>query len=413
MVVGKENIGKEGDGMNPISIILLSIFVVAFGLVSKRLEKSIITPAIAFVLFGIFTGPQVLGIIDLASLKGFLHGFAQITLVLILFTDAAKMDISKAGREFSLAMRLLWIGMPLTMIVGAFIGAVMFPFLGFWGAAVLATILAPTDAALVQPVITNKNLPSHIRQTINIESGLNDGLALPFVLFTMACLGLASHEHPLDYWLVFLGKQIVLGPLVGLAAGFAGGKIVHVFLKKQWMNAGFQQISALAMAVMIYYLAEEIGGNGFLAVFCGGLIMSRTCTEVCGQMYEFMETQGLLLKLFIFFIFGNAVIGVSLGWINWQIILYGLLSLTVIRMMPVFIGLIKTGLSLKDKFVLGWLGPRGLTSNLFAFLVLERVDIPHHEIIFTVVVLTVFMSILLHGLTASPLSRWYIKSTIS
>ncbi len=385
---------------------IVALLILAFGLVSGRLQHSVITPPMVFVTFGLLVSPAVLGLVDLDTGNELVRALAELTLILVLFTDAARINLSALRRDYHLPLRLLGISLPLTIAFGTLLGAVLFDYLAFWEAAVVAAILAPTDAALGQTVVSNPRVPARIRQALNVESGLNDGLALPIVLVFLAMAGTAE-DPELGFWANFTAAQIVLGPLVGVGVGYLGGRLVYLGTRTGWMNHSFQQLSALALSLLAFALAELVGGNGFIAAFTAGLTIGNAFRQVCGCLYEFAEAEGQLLALLTFMIFGGVLVWPMLGQLNWLIALYGVLSLAVVRMLAVAFSLIGAGLQPDTFLFLGWFGPRGLASIVFGLLALERANIAGREEIFAIVIATVLLSVFAHGLTAAQGTNWY------
>ena len=392
-------------------VILIALFVLLVGLVSGCLERSVLTLPMVFVTFGLLIGPVGLNFIRLDVESPVIHILAEATLVLVLFTDASRIDLKLLWRDYHLPLRLLGIGLPLTIAFGALIAAVMFEQLTFWEAAVAAAILAPTDAALGQAVVNSPRVPVRIRQALNVESGLNDGMALPFVLILLSLAGAAEKTQPLSYWLQFASAQLVLGSIVGIALGYVGGKMVRWGAESNWMTHTFQQLATLSLAFAAFAGAEIIGGNGFIAAFTAGLTLGNTSRNVCGSIYEFAEAEGSLLTLLAFMVYGAADIWPAVQQVDMMVVLYALLSLTVIRMVPVSISLLGSGVRPATHLFLGWFGPRGLASILYVLLVLERVQVQGREAIFTVVIITVLLSVFAHGLTAWPGAGWYAEHT--
>ena len=255
--------------------------------------------------------------------------------------------------------------------------------------------------------MSNERVPVRIRQALNVESGLNDGIALPVVLVLLALAEMSQQTEPVAYWVRFAMLQVILGPLAGIAIGFIGGKLVQLGTRSRWMNHSFQQLAALAISFLAFFVAEAVGGNGFISAFCAGLTLGNTSRAICQCLYDFAETEGQLLALLTFMIFGAALVWPAVDHLNWRVVIYGVLSLTVIRMIPVALSLIRGGFQPDTVIFLGWFGPRGLASILFALLVLGRADIRSREEIFTIIIVTVFMSVFAHGLTAWPASKWY------
>jgi len=395
--------------MNLDLIAIVALFILLFGFISKRIQKTAITSTMVFVLFGILLSKQALGIFHTDLDSSVIHVIAELTLILVLFTDASRIDLKQVISEHTIPIRLLGIGLPLTIIFGAIAASVVFNYLTFWEGALLAAILAPTDAALGQAVVSNPRVPVRIRQSLNIESGLNDGIALPVILILISIAGIEDNDKTTSYWIKFTASQVILGPIAGICIGYFGGKLIEWSSKKDWMSREFQDISALGLSLLAFSVAELIGGNGFIAAFTAGLTLGNTSKTVCACLYEFGEAEGQLLTLITFMIFGAFMVLPELSNINWQIILYGALSLTMIRMIPVALSLIGVGLKLPTMLFLGWFGPRGIASILFALLILEESGITNGNEIFSVIMVTVLFSVFTHGLTSVPLSNWYAR----
>lgn len=388
--------------MNLLIVSVVALAVLLFGLVSNRLEKTVITPPMAFTVFGFLLAMLGFGQFELD--ESLIELLAEITLILVLFTDATRIDLKVFRREYGLSLRLLGLGLPLTIILGTFFAALLFDFLTIWEAALLAAILAPTDAALGQAVVSSERIPVRIRQTLNVESGLNDGLVLPVILLFISIIALEMQS--VNMWLSFVGLQLLLAPIVGVIVGLVGGWLVNKASESKWMNQTFTQISALALAFLAFGLAELVGGNGFIAAFVAGLSLGNSHKDASHQLYEFAEAEGQLLTLFVFLIFGALMVSPALAVISWQIGLYAILSLTIIRMLPVAISLIGTRLQFDTVLFLGWFGPRGIASLIYGLLLFEH-ELSNREPIFHIIVLTVLASTFLHGLTAVPFANAY------
>lgn len=399
--------------MESVAFIVVAAIILGFGLISGRVQNSILTAPIVFAGLGLAVGGDGLGWVDLHVDDSVIHTLAELTLVLVLFTDATRINLKLLRREHDLPVRLLLIGMPLTILFGTAIAAGLFPQLTLWEAALIAAVLAPTDAALGQAVVSSPRVPVRIRQALNVESGLNDGIALPLVLlFMSACASAVPGEGGSEYWLKFAARQITLGPLVGIAVGWAGAKLVTLGTRSGWMSHTFQHLSSLGLALLAFAGAEVIGGNGFIAAFCAGLTLGNTATQgICDCLYEFAEAEGQLLTLLVFLVFGAVMLPMAGGHLSWPAAAYGALSLTVIRLLPVALSLVGAGLRTETVLFLGWFGPRGIASILFGLLVVEGSILPHREEIFIVVLVTVAMSIVAHGVTASPGASWYSRRT--
>lgn len=393
--------------MNVIAILSITLALVAFGLISRKIEGSILTGPILFSVFGLFAGPAVFGLIPLQISNEALHLLAEVTLILVLFSDAASIDLAQLRRDHNIPVRMLLIGMPLSIALGAMAALLFFSGLGFWEAALLAAILAPTDAALGQAVVSNRLVPVRIRQALNVESGLNDGIALPFILIFAALASAMHAETDAAEWIVFGAKQVVLGPLAGIAIGYVGARLVSMCHRKQWMSESAEGMIALGLAFGAFAFAEIVHGNGFIAAFVAGLTFGNTLQQKCKYLYEFAESEGQILILLTFMAFGAAMIPQAIEIVTVGQIFFGVLALTVLRMLPIHLSLIGTGIKPITSAFLGWFGPRGLASILFVLLILEEAELENESHLFTIVIITVALSVVLHGMTAGPAARWY------
>ena len=395
--------------MESLTFAVIAFFILAFGMVSGRVQKSVITAPIVAVAFGLLVSDRVLGLVELHATGGVVQTLAELTLVLVLFTDASRIDLGLLRRQHDLPIRLLAVGLPLTILLGTVVGVVLLDNMAFWEVAVLAVILTPTDAALGQAVVSSKQVPVRIRQALNVESGLNDGLMLPILLIALSMAGAAEGIHTAGYWVVFAAMQIILGPLIGVAVGYLGGKLVERGSQSGWMNRSFQDLAALGLSLFAFAAAELVGGNGFIAAFCAGLTLGNTSRSICTCLYEFAEAEGQLLTLLMFMVFGAVMVPTALDHLGWQVILYVVLSLTVVRMVPVAISLLGSRLRSHTILFLGWFGPRGIASILFGLLVLERSELSGREEIFVIVTAAVLLSVVAHGVSAFPAANWYAR----
>ena len=393
--------------MDYLAVITVSFAFLGFGLVSRKLEGSILTGPRLFAGFGLLVGPAVLGLVPVKITTSALHALAEITLILVLFSDAANIDLRQLRRDHNLPVRMLLVGMPLTIVLGAMTALVLFPGFSVWEAALLAAILAPTDAALGQAVVSSSAVPVRIRQALNVESGLNDGIALPFVLMFASLASAVTETTDAAEWILFGAKQVTLGPIAGVLVGYVGARLVALCFRTGWMTERAEGIIALAMALAAFALAELIEGNGFIAAFVAGLTFGNILAHKCEFLYKFAETEGQILVLLTFLAFGSAMVPLAFADVQYLYILFAVLSLTVLRMLPVHLSLRGSRVKPVTSAFLGWFGPRGLASVLFVILILEKVEVPHKNEIFAVTITTVLFSILLHGVTAGPAARSY------
>jgi sodium/hydrogen antiporter len=388
---------------------VLAAVVLAYALVSKRLELSAISAPMVFVAAGIVAGPDVLDLVELDATHGTAFHVAELTLALLLFADAARIDVRSLRGHADLPGRLLGVGMPLTIVLGMAAGAVLLTELEFWEAAIVAAVLAPTDAALGAAVVSSRAVPARIRQALSVESGLNDGLSVPFLALFLAIAVDQTVPEARD-WLGFAAEQIGLGTVIGLAIGGAGAWLVERSAERGLTTPLFEQFGVLALAVLAFVLADEAGGNGFIAAFVGGLAAGQIGGLAGNRIFEFTEEQGQLLSLAVFFVFGTVAIsfldGADLG-----IVVYAALSLTLVRMAPVALAVAGMGFRPSTVAFMGWFGPRGLASIILALVVAEEEpELPALGTILAAMTVTVLASVALHGLTARPLVRAYARS---
>ena len=393
-------------------MVIIALFVIGYGAISGRLDRTVITGPMIFVAFGYLLSEKGFGLIEADVEHEFINLIAELTLIIVLFSDATRINLKLLRKEHDLPIRLLAIGLPLTILAGILFATMIFTEFGFWEAAVLATILAPTDAALAQVVLSGNKVPARIRQALNVESGLNDGMALPILLLFISLVENAGQTESIDYWLGFGGQQLILAPIIGIMVGYLGGQIIQLTTRNGWMSDSFQRLSALGIALLAYALAEYVGGNGFVSAFVAGLTLGNTARAVCNCIYEFAEAEGQFLILITFMIFGAVMLPPEIEHFTGSIILYCVLSLTIIRMLPVFISLIGTKVKFSTMLFIGWFGPRGVASILYALIIVEAVGIPMQSELVTITVATVFISVFVHGLSALPGVNLYINQLV-
>ncbi len=384
--------------------VLICIFV--YSLLTKAISKTILTLPIIFMVIGYLCAVPLEMAAEPETLDEGARLLAEITLVLVLFTDASHVRFMSLRKYVGVPARMLVVGLPLTIGLGMVVAYLLSPESGLAMALLTAAVLTPTDAALGQTVVSSKDVPEHLRQTINVESGLNDGLVLPFVLLG-AILASATMEGAHTEGLAMSAMmQILLGPLVGLAIGWGAAKAMDVAQDKELIAEAAGGVAFLAVAFVAFIGSEIIGGNGFIAAFVAGMVFGNTYRHEIHFIGEFMEGVGQLLTMFAFLIFGALLLPDGLEHMTWGAVVLALLFLTVVRMLPIFVSLMGTGLALREKLFLGWFGPRGIASILFTLIMMDEFDFPGEEELLACVSMTVFLSIILHGISAAPLSKW-------
>ena len=382
--------------------------VLGYAAFSRRLDGTVVTPAIVFVGAGVVLGSDALGLIEVAPSGHVVKALAEATLGLVLFADASRIDLRALRREATVPARLLGIGLPLTIVAGALVAVALLGELTLLEAVVLAVVLAPTDAALGQAVVTEKRLPSRIRQGLNVESGLNDGICVPLLLIALAAAEVESSQETTGGAVQLVVEQIGYGVVGGVAGGAAAAAVLLTAGRRGWIDGAWLQVVPLAGAAASYGLALGLGGSGFIAAFVGGGVYGFLRRRFAGEIEQLLDELGGLLDAVTFLIFGAVLLLPAIETIDGTGVVYAVLSLTVIRMLPVAISMLGTGARWPTLGFLGWFGPRGLASIVFAAIVVEEADLPHTNVIVSTTLVAVALSVLAHGVSASPLVRRYV-----
>jgi NhaP-type Na+/H+ or K+/H+ antiporter len=386
--------------------LVLAVLVLGYAVVSERVNRSFIAPALIFLLLGMGLGPFGLGVLEAgAGTEGYTV-LAQLALTVILFNQAAKLRLDRIRVHGPVTLRLLIVGIPLTVLLGALTATLLLPVLPWWEAVCVAAIVAPTEVALIEALLEDRRIPERVRHALSVESGFYDGFALAILLTALA---LAS-EHTADTdssdvnWAWFMLSTEFASLLAGAAVGLIGGLVVAWSRRHEWMSDTWAQLATLALAFVCFQLGEQIEASGFVAAFTGGLAFSlitrrRTDEEIPTQV---SDAAAQLLELMVFAMFGAfAVID---GWLraDWRVVLFAVLALFAVRILTVLVSLVRTDLPMSDRWFIGWFGPRGIGTVVLGLLVINRGEIENTELISTVVVVTVTLSLLLHSLTIAP-----------
>jgi NhaP-type Na+/H+ or K+/H+ antiporter len=328
----------------------------------------------------------------------------EITLVWVLFSDAARVRVHDLRGDLGRVLRLLAVGLPLTVLAGWGLAAWLFPALGVWLALLVGAALAPTDAALGVPVVTNPDVPSRVRRLITVESGLNDGIATPVVMVAIA--GAVAAEESGASGPGGALVELAIGVAVGAALGFAGGWLLRWARDRGWAAEDFTGIAVLALALLAYLASLAVDGNGFVAAFCGGIAFGAAAGRRGPEELAFLEQASGAVSLLVWLAFGAIAVPIALDRLDWTLLLYAVLSLTVVRMIPVAVALIGSGTDRNTVLFVGWFGPRGLASLVFALLALEEIGAAADEAV-AIIGATVLLSVLAHGISAAPLAERY------
>jgi sodium/hydrogen antiporter len=393
-------------GLDIAVLAVVSSCVLAWSLVSARLERWDVSAPIAFVVLGVVVthGPTAMVHLQLGSTG--IRSLAELTLALVLFADASRVNVRRLRASAALPTRLLAIGLPLTIVAGALAAELLFGSSGFWVAAAIGAIVAPTDAALGASVMQDERVPAAVRRLINVESGLNDGIVTPFVnLFLAAAATTEAVRGATSVASAVL--ELVGGAALGLGVGVVGAVLLAVCRRRGWSSPAFRPLAILALALFAYSASLVAGTNGFVAAFVGGMAFGTADHHNDETALEFTEEVSLLLSVLVWFGFGAVMLVPGLEDAGWRDALFAVLALTVLRMGPVALALTGTGLDRATIAFVGWFGPRGLASVVFGLIAVDSLAPEESRAVLAVVTVTVALSVLLHGISASPLAARY------
>ncbi|WP_428819065.1 cation:proton antiporter [Microbulbifer sp. MCCC 1A16149] len=387
--------------MEYADLTILALFVFAYCAISGRADRTPINGALVYTLFGLAFGAWGLGLLSFELDSGSLRAIAELTLALVLFSDAANSNLHVLRKNIVVPQRLLLIGLPLTIGLGVLAGGFLFPDLPFFEVAVLATMLAPTDAALGKAVVSNRAVPGFIRQGLNVESGLNDGICVPILfVFLALATGEVSAGAPGGLALKLVMEELGIGLLVGLGLTAILTLLLRSATRRGWIMDTWQQLPVITMALGCFGAAQWLGGSGFIAAFSGGLLFGWLAHAEKRELLKAAEGTGDVLALLTWVAFGAGVVAKALAHMTWEVVLYAVLSLTVVRMLPVYLCLMGTGTDFREKLFMGWFGPRGLASIVFAVIVLNH-QLPGNDTLVLTVSITILLSVIAHGITAN------------
>lgn len=387
-----------------LPLAILASFAFLYSIAAGRIERTPFTGPIIFISFGILVGPLGLAWLNLEVTVTDMRVLADLTLAMILFCDAANADKSVLKHGTGVPMRMLLVGLPGVIALGTLFGWMIFSELGVLEVAILATALAATDAALGKAVVSNTAVPARIREALNLESGLNDGLCVPILLLFIAMAKAGNGEFDvLAEATSFFVSELGIGIAVGLAVTAVGVWLYRRAWKLGWIMKEWRGLPVVMLSLTCFAVAQTLHGSGFIAAFVGGLLFGYLARRSTHDLVLDTEGVGETLGMLTWALVGAVVIPQVIDDFSWQVLVYALLSLTVIRMLPIVLSLTGTGEDLKSKLFLAWFGPRGLASIVFAVIVLDN-EVPGAELISVVVACTIVLSAFAHGLTANPLA---------
>lgn len=373
--------------------------ILAFSTISKPVENSWVTGPMLFIAFGFIIGSNGFSLLSFSPNSASLKLLAELSLAVVLFNDASGLPLSQLFKTPRIAFRMLFIGLPITITLGYFCGIWIFDSLSWVEVALLAVALAPTDAALGQAVVKHPNVPKNIREGLNAESGLNDGICVPILLLFVSIAQHTTGDSIGEEALTLFIKEIGIGAIVGIIIAFLGYKLLKLTDTFKGFNHTWRQVPVFSIAIICFSSAQFLHGSGFIASFLGGLTFGYLSKMEYEDMTLISENAGDLLSFVTWVLFGSVLVQ-SLSVLTFEIVLYSILSLTILRMLPIFISLTGTPLSTERKLFLGWFGPRGLASIVFAVIILQN-TLPGLQTIISTIALTIFLSVIFHGITAN------------
>ena len=382
------------------ALVLVATAVFAWGAFSARLERADVTAPIAFVGVGVLLAQ----VMPTGASASWVTVLTEITLAWVLFSDASRVGLRELRGDSRVYARLLGLALPLTVAAGA---AGAWALLGAplpWYALLIGAALAPTDAALGAVVITHPAVPSRIRRILNVESGLNDGIVTPIVLLALAGAATVSgHAGPNVLTAVL---QLLGGALIGATVGAAGGAVLRAAGRRGWTGDSFAGPAVLALALVAYTASVAAHGNGFVAAFAGGIAFGQVAGRGGPREVFYVEETAGLSSLLVWLLFGAFAVPLLSGRVDVSLLLYAVLSLTAVRMVPVAVSLIGARLGGRTVLFIGWFGPRGLASVVFALMAVEELG-ERADPAVAAIVLTVLLSVVAHGVTAGPWAARY------
>ncbi|MBL8777242.1 MAG: cation:proton antiporter [Acidimicrobiales bacterium] len=402
--------------MTSAAVAVIGLLLFGWAMVSGALARHNVTGPLLFTAVGYLLGNGDWGLLDIDINTSVIHGIAEAALALVLFSDAARINGGELRRDLGLPVRLLALGLPLSILAGTLLAGLLFGGLAGGVALLVGAALAPTDAALSAQVIEDDRVPLRLRRALNVESGLNDGIATPLVSVALAAAAatLTGADHSQSWEVTAAIRELGVGALVGATLGVGGALLINVSARHDWIAPGGRRLAAFAMAATSFTLADALHANGFIAAFAAGLaygaVLDRERTDLA-KSAELPELGGELLGLIVWFLFGAALVPLAFASLDGAMVLYALLSLTVVRMVPVAIASLRSGLDGASIAFVAWFGPRGLASVVFAVLAVEELGegsaVTDRAI--GAIVLTVLLSVALHGITARPGGRAYVR----
>lgn len=381
---------------------VLTVMVLCYAMVSGLVKKWYVAPALIFVLAGMALGPFGFNVLEGGPDTSTFTVLAQLALTMILFNQAADLDLSAVVRRRDVTFRLLVIGIPLAIALGTLTAVIVLPVMPLWEAVCLAAIVAPTEVALIDALLDNERVPERIRHTLSTESGFYDGFALAALLAALAVASQRTHSSD-THWGWFLVRTELVSVAVGVGVGLVGGWVLGMARNRGWMSDTWAQLATVAIALVCFQVGEHLHGSGFVAAFAGGLAFAFAVRRAGTRPdMHVSEATGHLLELLVFAMFGGYAVIVGWRAADWRVVVFAVVALVLVRLIAVSVALVRSEVPGRDRLFIGWFGPRGISTLVLGLLVVERGAIEQESLITQVVVITVTLSLVLHSATAWP-----------
>jgi NhaP-type Na+/H+ or K+/H+ antiporter len=381
----------------------IGLVIIVSALVSGIVARAPLSQVLVFVALGVALGPAGFGAFDIGLTSPVGQGLAIVSLSLVLFTDAITINLGQLRGNWLPPALALGPGAIVTIVIVALAAAVLFglsPAL----ALLVGAILASTDAVLLRDLTRDPRIPLAVRHTLSVEAGANDLIVLPLTLILAAVASGASRGA--GEWLRFMVGIVVLAPAVGVAVALVAIRLVSWLRRRRLISREDESIYSIGVAFAAFAAAQLLGGSGFLAAFAAGLTISFIDVELCDCFLEYGETTAEVAMLLTFVLLGATLVQTSWAALDWRTLLFALIVLVVARPVAMLLALARSDLSRDGKAILAWFGPRGLNSLLLLILALGE-GVPQGEALTGIVGVVVLASIVLHGMTATPLAAWY------
>lgn len=393
--------------MHTQTTFVLTLLVLAYAVISGLVKKWYVAPALIFMVLGMALGPFGLRLLDAGPETQSFAVLAQLALTVILFNQAAMLNPDAILSRGRVPLRLLAIGIPVSLILGTITATLMLPVLPWWEAVCLAAVLAPTEVALIEALLEDRRIPGQVRHALSVESGCNDGIALAALLPALALASVRSDPNP-GQWALFLVRTELVSLIVGVGIGALGGLIITASMRRGWMSDTWAQLATVALALLCFEVGEHLHASGFVTAFAGGVafasMIRRNGVELPTQV---PDAAAQLLELMVFAVFG-AFVAIE-GWrdVSWRVLVFAVLAVFGIRVVAVLLALVRTDLSVSSRAFIGWFGPRGIGTLVLGLLVIERGELQQTGAITQVVVVAVTISLVIHSVTAPVGIREY------